>query len=49
MVLSDYGPPVDRADVRAFEATADDGRLDLEFVHRLDDPQVSAIAIVALR
>jgi len=48
-VLSDYGPPIDRADVRALEATVDDGRLDLEFVHRPDDPQVSAIAIEAIR
>jgi tetratricopeptide (TPR) repeat protein len=47
-ILDDYEPKVDTAENFTFEQTVEDGHLDIEFVHKVDDPEISAIAIERL-
>jgi len=47
-VLEDYEPKIDRAENFTFEQSVEDGHLDLEFVHKLGNPKISAIAIERL-
>jgi hypothetical protein len=43
--LEAYAPKVDMAESFAFDRAIEDGVLDLEFVHRQDNPKISAIEI----
>jgi hypothetical protein len=45
----DYEPNIDEKEILAFEVKVEDGHLDLEFVHKVNNPSISAIEIAALR
>ena len=51
-VLEEYDPGAKgfaAADVRTFEVAVEDGILDIEFVHRVENPKVSAIEVIRLK
>ena len=48
-VLEDYEPQVDAAENFTYEQPVEDGYLDLELVHKVDNPKISAIAIERVR
>jgi len=43
-----YEPKIDAAETFTFECLVEDLHLDIEFIHRVDDPQISALAIQRL-
>jgi hypothetical protein len=48
-VRENYEPKIDEAEALLFEVRVEDGHLDIDFIHEVDNPKISAIEIVALR
>jgi hypothetical protein len=47
-VLEAYEPKMDAAETRFFECPVEDGHLDIEFIPRIDSPQISALSVERL-
>jgi WD40 repeat protein len=47
-VLEAYEPKIDAAETRSFECPVEDGHLDIEFIPRIDSPQISALSVERL-